>query len=156
MKQKTIAILSLIVFLFLVVYFVSKTGFHLADPVFFRIDSTLFFIIAFSVAFGAAAVLLLLSLFPIRLPSNFKTRTPEPAKTTSLGETAFSREAQIAAQLGDWVGAEALWKQVPVDDADYWMARKSMGDIAFENGEWFAAENEYQESLRTAPPKEDL
>jgi lipopolysaccharide biosynthesis regulator YciM len=154
MKHRTIAVVALIVFLLLVFAAISKTGIRLLDSRFFQIDSTLFFIIAFSVALGASVVFLLLSIFPLRLPDSLKIGSVQSSGERHMSDSSTIRRAEIAIQLGEFERGIELLQEVPQNSADYWFARKLAGDISFEGSDWERAEREYQVSLKYASEEE--
>jgi tetratricopeptide (TPR) repeat protein len=145
MRSRWIGIVFTLLFLIFLIAVARRIAAPLLDFHLFPLETKLIYIILASVTIGGLLMFLLVLYFP---PWTSKDK---PIESTS-GAPIRRRisEAQTALQLGDSQRGMELLEKVQHHEADYWYARKLIGDLLTERGEWSNAANEYREALKHA------
>jgi tetratricopeptide (TPR) repeat protein len=111
----------------------------------FPLETKLIYVILASVILGGLLLFLLVLYFP-----PWTTRNAPLDSTSGAPLRRRISEAQTAMQLGEMERGIELLETIQQHEADFWYARKLIGDILTERGEWSKAANEYRNALKHA------
>jgi len=147
MRSRWIGIVFTLLFLTFLIFAARRIAAPFLDVHLFQLETKLIYIILSSVAFGGLLLFLLLIFFPPRSSQESKSATvAAPHFVTKPGFL----EAQTALGLGDVDGGIQLLERVDEAEQGYWYARKLLGDLLAESGDWTRATTEYRKALKHA------